>query len=353
MGSDEFSRHGGWEISDGGTCGNFDALLCKYGIVPQHVFPDNYQSQHSGSVGALLTVLMKQACLRIFVAHGDLAPCKEGVMTHVHAILCAFLGTPPGEVTKFKFNWPTSSRMEGSFASTTGSCDGVHGGGARVDKQALKSYTPRRHVQAHHDTDNDTGLTVTVDPRHSTGSWIAPIYSCDVLSADMDPDRMHQQVWARCFNLPSTRDVKQAVLHSLKKARLPVAFMCDVSHHFDKRLHLLAFDATPGVVQRLLDVDVWNMPKADAYAAHVVETNHAMTFIGYDAEDDVWEVENSWGDSQPITMSGAWFDRFVTTVNLRRGDVMSVASAAVKRALKDARVPVIPNAEKWTAASGV
>lgn len=351
MGSDEFLRHGGWDITDGGTCGHFGALVRKYGIVPQHVFPDNYQSQHSDSIGSLLTLLMKQACLRIFAANGDLTSCKADVMTHVHGVLCAFLGTPPGEGATFRFHYPVGRKAENSFAVATGGSAGTRSTAGGRGKTVYKSYTPLSFYAQHvapHDADE---LVVTVDPRHPANSWIAPVYSCEVLTPEMDPDRMHQHVWARCFNLSSTREVKLAVLHSLTKARLPVVFMCDISHHFDQRLRLLAFEATPGVVQRLLDVDVWDMPKAGAYSAKVVSTNHAMTFIGYDADDDVWEVENSWGDKLPITMSGAWFDRFVTTVSLRKTDVVSTCGVAVRKALQKAIVPLLPNEDMWAAAS--
>lgn len=335
MDSLQYKYESGVDISDGGQFRTFCDIIEKYGIVPYDVFPDNYQARHSSDMDELIENILRQSASEIFNMKENkyctFTEIKVKALEKIYYILCTFLGIPP---QSFSFTWPTKN-ASAKFAK----------GGAKKVKHFIDEITPldfyKKYVQKYANIQQI--IMLSQDPRKQSYSWLAPKYSCEVLSKSVDVSQMDEIVWPLCFNMKDILEIKKIALKSLKDGHA-VMFYCDVGQFFNRRLDLLAYEAS--TIPKMFNIDIWNMPKEEALRCGIIKTTHAMTLIGYDEINDVWEVENSWGDLQPITMSGEWFNRFVTAVFVKKTYIPS----STRKKIKEAKIPSKPNMPKFDAA---
>lgn len=324
-----------WRPTDGGDVHAFMALLQKYGACPRELYPDTQPAQHSAIIGQTLRNMLHAAAIEILdtgptsspsLARAQFDALKLRVLKSVHRTLSAFLGRPP---TRFRFV-PRLAAAGGSKAfeasdpvfqaggKTMGKSKGVGNSGHAED------LTPLQFFDKYVSGVMESGHRVHVcnDPRHPLNTWVAPQRSVVILAPSTPSHPPHlrhiDNLVGNLFWNMGPRAMKAATLKSLSAGR-PVIFACDVSKFYNPRIGFMGKDASS--VPRLFpgSADAWEMASqpathARAMNADIVEANHEMTFIGMDAETDTWEVENSWGAVKPITMSGAWFDRFVYSV---------------------------------------
>lgn len=334
-----------WRPSDGGDVHNFMALLEKHGIVPYDVYPDTHAARNSSVVETLLHASMRIAATHIFptddsaaISRRSFDVVKRRVMTSVQRTLSALLGAP---TTGFDF-LPRLHREGGSKSFEAPDAARTQVGGGR----ATCTYTPgqfyaqyvRGVVSLEH------CIHLANDPRHAVHTWIAPQRSVRVLKpGDGERGTGIGNLVADVYWNVSCGAMKAAALRCLRSGR-PVIFACDMKHFYSVRLGYLGRAAS--TVPRLFPgADTWDMAsepasKGRALNAQVVGANHEMCFIGYDAATDTWEVENSWGASKPLTMTGAWFERFVYSLCL----LDTHMGAAAVRLVRSVRLPLVANA---------
>lgn len=278
---------------DGGQWDMLCALIEKYGIVPQSVMPETYNSNKSSEVNKTLnTKLRKDAItLRKLVADKaadqDIQATKEKMLNEDYRLLAFALGEPP-----VKFDW---------------------------------EYTDDDH-QYH----REVGLTPQGFFKKFVG-WNLSDYLSLINSPTEDKPYNHvytvdllgnviggRQV--RHLNL-SIDDFKQLAIKQLQAGE-SVWFGSDVGKASDRQNGIL----DPEVYQTsdLLDIDL-SMTKAQRLDHAESLMTHAMVITGVDLVDGKptkWKVENSWGDKVGhkgyFVMSDAWFDEFVYQVVINK-----------------------------------
>ena len=314
----KFRYIAGTGLHDGGSYDTFVALIKKYGIVPLDIYPDTFQSRHTSTLLSLLSTVVKQGVV-LMSENEDFKKVKDSIMIKIHHILSIFLGSPP---SSFEYGWPTKN------------------GSKKFAGGALDSFTPESFYKKQVVMHMKTLIAVTNDPRKKAYHWIALYNSCEVIPKGIDIKKLDNYVFELVYNLDNVSDIKVAILRSLK-AKKAVQVSCDVDNFFNKDSNLMAYEASS--IPRIFDVDVWNMKKINTLETNIINNSHIVTVIGYDKSNDIWEVENSWGDSKPITLSGSWFDRFVLYVYLEK----KFLNKEIQTKIKETPLPTKPNYDVW------
>jgi bleomycin hydrolase len=321
----------GTHIRDGGSFDMFIALLEKYGIVPLEIYPDTFQSRHSHRLLDLLSLLVKQAVILISKDE-DFDTVKKMTLQKVFDVLSIFLGVPP---KSFTYDWP----------STNGFKKFVRGGESATTMKdsnnnkisPLSFY--KKYISKH--MNKNSMITISNDPRRKSFQWLAPYNSCEVIpSQKVNINNIDNHVFELSYNITNLDDIKRAIIRSLKNKKA-VLISGDVDRFFNQHNNLMAYEASS--IPRLFDIDIWNMDKADTLEAHITRNNHIMTIIGYDKKNNIWEIENSWGNSSPITMSGEWFDRFSIQYIIEK----KFLDKEIQSKIKESHIPTKPNVDLW------
>ncbi|GAA5865875.1 hypothetical protein JCM8547_005743 [Rhodosporidiobolus lusitaniae] len=290
---------------DGGQYDMAVALVENYGLVPQSVYPESWNSSNSANLDALLTSKLREMgmTLRHEVrkdlkqaskkrAVNNARPMKEGMMKEIYRILTITCGTPkkPNE----EFEW--------EFVDKSG----------RYHKIVT---TPLNFVRDHVGYSLSDAISVIDDPRHKP-------------ETPMTIERLGNVVGGRplrYLNMPSATLAKLAV--SVLKTGTPVWFGCDVDKSSNTAqgimdMKLFEFNEAFGTVVQ--------MDKKQRLLARDSSMTHAMMFTGVHVEPDTnlpvrWRVENSWGPDACnkgfLVMSHEWFENYVYQVVIPRAFV--------------------------------
>ena len=98
-------------VQDGGQWDMFVNLIEKYGVLPQSVMPESYQSSQSRMMNQFLTRKLREFAwtLRTMNKKGvklaELRKTKESMLSTIYSMLCVCLGNPPDT-----FNWQTRDK---------------------------------------------------------------------------------------------------------------------------------------------------------------------------------------------------------------------------------------------------
>lgn len=304
-------------LSDGGTWAAFTSLVEKYGVVPLEVFSDTRPAHVSGELNDVLKVIMRMAVAELIErtrrsgggGDGDMATevsevsevfagVKQRTMKRVFRTLCAMLGTPPAS-----FDYDDIVRCSSSRAAGRG-VTGARGPGARYTPASFYAqvvspvFKPADYV------------CLTNDPRRPNHDLFGSQFAFTVLEDRVQNDAL-DSVPSNLFWNVSVADMKAAAQRSIAAGQ-PLWFSCDVRKYYDDES--LVLNASASNIERLTGGDIWTVSKAALYESGAIENSHAMTLVGYDRDLATWKVDNSWGQSNALIMTGKWFDRFVVTV---------------------------------------
>ncbi|KAK4052427.1 bleomycin hydrolase [Microbotryomycetes sp. JL201] len=292
--------------NDGGQYSMAQNLVEQFGLVPQSVFPESFNSSQSAKLDAILTSKLRQYALELrelyscslHSLHDDHAKTvaekrlaaqtaarqhKDACLAEVYRILVITLGRPPQPDEEFTWEYYDKSKKFHSVKTTP--------------KQFVKNYCL---------VDVSGGVSLVHDPRNKPG-----LYTVDRLG----------NVWGGkpvLYVNTSIEDLKQVAI-SLLKADTPVWFGCDVGKSSSTSLGIL--DTNLYDLEECFSTSV-KMTKAQRLQTGDSEMTHAMVLTAVHLDDKGkpvrWRVENSWGpdacEKGFFTMTDEWFSMNVYQV---------------------------------------
>ncbi len=271
---------------DGGQWQMFVNLVNKYGLVPQSVYPESFQSSNSAKLNSFIVAKLREYALELRSHKGDLREIrrlKMDQLNEVYRFLSIFLGEPP---KTFDWHFRDKKKKYQLHEHLT-------------PKSFLKKYVPYKV--------NDK-VCLVHDPRDNHP--YNKTYTVKYLENIAEGQKF------TFLNLP-IRDLERYTIASLK-ANEAVWFGCDVCKEADRDLGLMD--------PALFDESLFFGSKPMYSKAQRLELNHtciahAMLFTGVDlhaSKTNKWRVENSWGEKTGekgyCSMSQDWFEEHLFEV---------------------------------------
>ena len=272
-------------VQDGGQWDMFVNLIEKYGVVPQSVMPESFQSSQSGMMNRFLTRKLREFAwtLRSMNDKGakvaGLRKEKEKMMEVIYSMLCVCLGNPPT-----KFDWQTRDKKKKFIR--------------------FKNLSPVDFYKKHVNVKLKDKVCLIHAPMSNkkmnelyTVSFLGNVVEGQIIKyANVEID-----------------DIKKAAIKSIKKNEA-VWFGCDVGKMFHRDLGVMDMDLYD--YEALFGTD-FLMNKATRLEYGDSMMTHAMLFTGVDIDggkSTKWRVENSWGEKGGskgyYLMSDKWFDEY-------------------------------------------
>ncbi|KAF3104180.1 hypothetical protein TWF569_006278 [Orbilia oligospora] len=273
-------------VNDGGQWDMIINLVERYGVVPQKLYPDTYNSMNSRGVNALVTSKLREFALQLrAMSSSGLSPhaiqrAKSKMVNTIYNILVTCFGPPPKPDETFTWEFRDSLGKFHSYPNITP---------INFFKDFI-GYKAASHFSLINDPRHEYGKLYTVSRLNNVFGG-KPIRYVNVDMATM----------------------KAAIVAMIKKDH-PVFFGCDVGKFSDSKLGImdtklfdykLAFDTELG------------LNKAGRLLVGESRMTHAMTLNGVhivDGKSVKWKVQNSWGEGSGekgwFVMTDGWMDEY-------------------------------------------
>lgn len=278
---------------DGGQWDMLTALIAKYGIVPQSVMPETYNSERSNEINATLNLKLRKdaVSLRQMVAdkasEADIAAAKNRFLSQDYRLLVYALGEPP---MKFDFQYRDKDNHYHSD----------------------RDLTPQRFFEKYVGWDLDQYQSIINAP--TADKPYNHLYTVEMLGNVVGGRQV------RHLNL-DINTFKQLAIKQLQAGE-SVWFGCDVGQSSDRKLGIM--DTAIYDKNTLFNVDL-DMTKAQRLDYGESMMTHAMVITGVDlvaGKPTKWKVENSWGNKVGekgyFVMSDAWLDQYVYQIVINK-----------------------------------
>ncbi|BGO99973.1 bleomycin hydrolase [Rhodotorula toruloides] len=279
---------------DGGQWDMAVALVLEFGLVPQTVYPESWNTSHSDALDGLLTSKLREMALDLQVYMRDkekgmsqsalvraARQVKSGMMKEIYRILTICCGTPPKPDQEF--TWEFEDK----------------------DKKAHKIVTtPREFARVHAGYNVGSTVSILNDPRNPTKQT----YTIERLGNVVGGRPL------RYLNMPV--DFLKKVAIKMIQSNFPVWFGCDVDKSSDTfngvmDMRLFEYDEAFGTTVK--------MDKKERLMIYESSMTHAMMFTAVHLDDHGnpvrWRVENSWGKDACnkgfLVMTDDWFSNYV------------------------------------------
>lgn len=291
----------------------FVALVKKYGLVPKEAYPESSNSRDSSAFEQYLNTKLREFAAELRDAHQagksveELRSLKTGQMSVVYRICAIAMGEPPAS-----FDLLLRVKDEGkddAKASESGTKSGIDSRRQIVEH----GITPQEFYAKYVGEDLDDFVSLTNSPLAST-----PYY------------RRYQLAFVGNVAEAAPMDFINVPLDVFRKAAVdqltaghPIWFACDCAQFSLRKAGI--FDRGTVRVDELFGTE-FASDKAHGLEYNDSRSNHAMTLTGVNldkaGEPDRWKVENSWGKDNGkdgyYVASGAWFDRYVQELIIRK-----------------------------------
>ena len=273
-------------LNDGGQFTGVSNLIMKYGVVPSEVMPENYQSNNTNEISALIKTKLREYGLKLRAQKDRRAPVamKVEMLKEIYSMLVRAYGVPPTE-----FEW-TRHDKAGNPVET-------------------KRYTPKSfYAEYFADIDLEKNFVMVMnDPSREYYKVYEIEYDRHVYDGDN---------WVY-LNLPID-EVKQLAINSIKD-NTAMYFSCDVGKFLLSKKGTL--DINNFDYESLLGVE-FPMNKEERIRTFASGSSHAMTLIAVDLDEEgnakKWMVENSWGPESGwkgnLIMTDEWFEEYMFRV---------------------------------------
>ncbi|KAK4056955.1 bleomycin hydrolase [Microbotryomycetes sp. JL221] len=289
--------------NDGGQWDMEVNLVQHFGLVPQHVFPESWNSSNSSKLDAILTSKLREYTLELRSLYNDalrslqdvqtktvqekralaqsaVRKRKQEQMSEVYRILAISCGTPPQPNEPFTWEYYTKDKKYHKVTST-----------------------PKDFARDYCLIDVSKSISLIHDPRNKHGLYTV--------------ERLGNVVGGRpvLYVNTSIDDLKNVAI-KLLQSDTPVWFGCDVGKSYSSALGIL--DPNLYDLEQAFGTSV-KMTKEQRIASGDSSMTHAMVLTGVHLNDKGepvrWRVENSWGPEACkegyFVMTDKWFEENV------------------------------------------
>lgn len=270
---------------DGGQWDMLVALIQKYGVVPQTVMPETFNSSNSTEINKQLNLKLRKDAveLRELVAanksDADIQKAKEKMLNEIYRMLAYTFGEPPAN---FDFEYRDTDN----------------------NYHRIENITPQEFFKKYVGWNLDDYVSIINAP--TDDKPFNHMYTVEMLGNVLGGRQV------RHLNL-DMQTFRKVAIEQLKHGE-SVWFGSDVGQESDRKKGIM--DTNLYHQDELFDVD-FSMSKAERLDYGESMMTHAMVLTGVDLVDDQptkWKVENSWGDKVGekgfFVMSDDWMEEF-------------------------------------------
>lgn len=270
---------------DGGQWDMLVALIQKYGVVPQTVMPETFNSSNSTEINKQLNLKLRKDAveLRELVAanksDADIQKAKEKMLNEIYRMLAYTFGEPPAN---FDFEYRDTDN----------------------NYHRIENITPQEFFKKYVGWNLDDYVSIINAP--TADKPFNHMYTIEMLGNVLGGRQV------RHLNL-DMQTFRKVAIEQLKHGE-SVWFGSDVGQESDRKKGIM--DTNLYHQDELFDVD-FSMSKAERLDYGESMMTHAMVLTGVDLVDDQptkWKVENSWGDKVGekgfFVMSDDWMEEF-------------------------------------------
>lgn len=283
-------------LTDGGPWGMVYNLVSKYGLVPQALYSDSWNTKNSrDGLGTILSTVLRQYAhtLRAVMRSEDstakaaIRQRKGDMVVEIQRIITLLLGPPPNPTEAFTWQYMDKDKSTHEIKMTpTEFADSV------------STMSPPISVESM--------VSLSHDPRHEPLSLLAI-------------PRLGNVVGGRAITYVNVEmhTLKDACVKMIKTGR-PVFFGCDVGKFRDKQAGIL--DVERFNYEVTFGNSLLSMSKKDRLLIGESRMTHAMVLTGVHISEDSgqpvrWKIENSYGKDSGnqgyYMMTDKWMDEFV------------------------------------------
>lgn len=270
---------------DGGQWDMLVALIQKYGVVPQTVMPETFNSSNSTEINKQLNLKLRKDAveLRELVtakkSDADIQKAKEKMLNEIYRMLAYTFGEPPAS---FDFEYRDTDN----------------------NYHRIENITPQEFFKKYVGWNLDDYVSIINAP--TADKPFNHMYTVEMLGNVLGGRQV------RHLNL-DMQTFRKVAIEQLKHGE-SVWFGSDVGQESDRKKGIM--DTNLYHQDELFDVD-FSMSKAERLDYGESMMTHAMVLTGVDLVDDQptkWKVENSWGDKVGekgfFVMSDDWMEEF-------------------------------------------
>ena len=270
---------------DGGQWDMLVALIQKYGVVPQTVMPETFNSSNSTEINKQLNLKLRKDAveLRELVAakknDADIQKAKEKMLNEIYRMLAYTFGEPPAS---FDFEYRDTDN----------------------NYHRIENITPQEFFKKYVGWNLDDYVSIINAP--TADKPFNHMYTVEMLGNVLGGRQV------RHLNL-DMQTFRKVAIEQLKHGE-SVWFGSDVGQESDRKKGIM--DTNLYHQDELFDVD-FSMSKAERLDYGESMMTHAMVLTGVDLVDDQptkWKVENSWGDKVGekgfFVMNDDWMEEF-------------------------------------------
>ena len=270
---------------DGGQWDMLVALIQKYGVVPQTVMPETFNSSNSMEINKQLNLKLRKDAveLRELVAakksDDDIQKAKEKMLNEIYRMLAYTFGEPPAS---FDFEYRDTDN----------------------NYHRIENITPQEFFKKYVGWNLDDYVSIINAP--TADKPFNHMYTVEMLGNVLGGRQV------RHLNL-DMQTFRKVAIEQLKHGE-SVWFGSDVGQESDRKKGIM--DTNLYHQDELFDVD-FSMSKAERLDYGESMMTHAMVLTGVDLVDGQptkWKVENSWGDKVGekgfFVMSDDWMEEF-------------------------------------------
>ena len=270
---------------DGGQWDMLVALIQKYGVVPQTVMPETFNSSNSTEINKQLNLKLRKDAveLRELVAanksDADIQKAKEKMLNEIYRMLAYTFGEPPAN---FDFEYRDTDN----------------------NYHRIENITPQEFFNKYVGWNLDDYVSIINAP--TADKPFNHMYTVEMLGNVLGGRQV------RHLNL-DMQTFRKVAIEQLKHGE-SVWFGSDVGQESDRKKGIM--DTNLYHQDELFDVD-FSMSKAERLDYGESMMTHAMVLTGVDLVDGQptkWKVENSWGDKVGekgfFVMSDDWMEEF-------------------------------------------
>lgn len=270
---------------DGGQWDMLVALIQKYGVVPQTIMPETFNSSNSTEINKQLNLKLRKDAveLRELVAanksDADIQKAKEKMLNEIYRMLAYTFGEPPAS---FDFEYRDTDNKY----------------------HRIEDITPQEFFKKYVGWNLDDYVSIINAP--TADKPFNHMYTVEMLGNVLGGRQV------RHLNL-DMQTFRKVAIEQLKHGE-SVWFGSDVGQESDRKKGIM--DTNLYHQDELFDVD-FSMSKAERLDYGESMMTHAMVLTGVDLVDGQptkWKVENSWGDKVGekgfFVMSNDWMEEF-------------------------------------------